>query len=115
MEDRETSIYTEHFNFRVTPEEKKALEERAKQADLPLGKWCRDVVLAAIWPTGIERQRFVFLAMASEISRLTSLALFDQLDLSDPKLRAEIEQRALASAEKLTDRWAQLSQAKGGL
>ena len=115
MFDQEMSSYTEHFNFRVTPEEKKALEARAKQAGLPLGTWCREAVLAAVWPTGIERRRLVFLAMASEISRLTLLALFDQLDLSDPKLQAEIEQRAFASAEKLTDRWAQWSQTKGSL
>ena len=114
-DSKENKIYTEQLNLRLTAEEKRELETKAKQAGVPLGTWGREQLLAAVWPTGIERRRLVFLALASEISRLTSLALFDQLDLSDPKLQAEIEQRALASAEKLADRWAQWSRAKGGL
>lgn len=43
---------TEIVNFRVTPEEKRAIEERAQAELRTLSDWVRLVALARAWGTG---------------------------------------------------------------
>ncbi|MDQ2775625.1 MAG: hypothetical protein M3Y57_12025 [Acidobacteriota bacterium] len=113
MKTKPTSICTEQFNIRLTAEEKKDLERRAKLAGVPLGTWGREQLLRVAWPPETERRRLVFAAMASENSRLTFVAAQDGTDLTSEESRERIERKARASAEALVDRWLGLNQPKG--
>ncbi len=101
--------YTEQFNVRLTKEEKRELEARAKAAGLAPSKWGREMLLKATWPPAEQRPDLEFYAMGIQILRLTILNWATQKPINTTAARDQIEHDSRVAAEGIVQRWLALT------
>ena len=114
MEPDTPTIYSDMASIRLTPEQKKAIEEAARKAKMSPSEWARKQMLESIEPAPEARRIMLVNAIASEILLLTLAAIQNQEDVSTDKNRQRIEREAITTAEATLNRWLSLSESQKG-
>lgn len=96
---------THVVSARLTADEKAKLDAKAEAAGIRTAEWVRRHLMLAQEVTQDDRNLPLLTAISSEVQRLTFLAAQDGQDVSSEEIKKIIEDRAVANAPSVVNRW----------